>query len=701
MARETIGTKDGQTYFVGQGGVDARGSTSSPPPAPTPAPVSNPTPTLAPPVTASAISSPTTSNLPKPAVATDEYSEIYRRSQNALLTEPAPAKTKDQIYQDRLKQSQGLIDSINQNFYSQEQSASKQAAKLDKQTRQAMISQGLAGSSAAVPAIKQTTDANNAVMASLQAQKANQIQGILTGIQSYADEEFTREQERFKAEAEGNIEMVDKIRQDKLNSMNKAVTDFTKFAGLTASSPLTWKELNELDPETTQAWKNATGKDDLELSMIMNSAKAGIDKVVWNDKMSHYDEKRGVMVMVGTKGDGSTVVQEQATKTQVPAGFKPQMLGDQMFLVDENGIQIGEDGSITGLMPYGSTGQFKVDGTNTPGDTTYEEGADPVVDSWANRIMSGQAKLSDLTGAKNTGLKNQVVVALDAMSGNKLGPVQQNIVEAKKLVDELINHPGRKAVTGMPNLFTNPFGMSLPSSNARDFKAKVERLNALLFLNAVPQMKGMGQLTEREGAKLEASSSITREFGVDENTYLEELNRLKGNLDSAYINLGGDDTANLGKNSGGGGGNIIEYNGKQYETDADGNFDPNSPLTKAGSGANNAQAMRTDRHNNPTAFTTDIAKMAGLREGVDYAVGDPFSNGQFKTAKLLRDPIATTIKVIDKIGFNTSSGKPRWTYTNSIPETKNWNRLSYEQKKGVIAKMYKHEGGSQLSQYFA
>ena len=105
--------------------------------------------------------------------------------------------------------------------------------------------------------------------------------------------------------------------------------------------------------------------------------------------------------------------------------------------------------------------------------------------------------------------------------------------------------------------------------------------------------------------------------------------------------------------------------------------------------------MRTDRHNNPTAFTTDIAKQAGLKEGVDYTVGDAFpDNPNLKTAKLLGDPIATTIKVIDKIGFYTQSGQPRWTYVNQLPNVKNWANLDYNGKAAVIAEMYKREGGS-------
>lgn len=104
--------------------------------------------------------------------------------------------------------------------------------------------------------------------------------------------------------------------------------------------------------------------------------------------------------------------------------------------------------------------------------------------------------------------------------------------------------------------------------------------------------------------------------------------------------------------------------------------------------------MRTDRHNNPTAFTTDIARQAGLVEGVDYVAGDPFGNGQYQTAKLLGDPIATTIKVIDSIGFYTQSGQPRWSYIDQIPEARNWSNLSYDQKRQVIAQMYQREGGN-------
>lgn len=110
--------------------------------------------------------------------------------------------------------------------------------------------------------------------------------------------------------------------------------------------------------------------------------------------------------------------------------------------------------------------------------------------------------------------------------------------------------------------------------------------------------------------------------------------------------------------------------------------------------------FRTDENNNPTAFTTDIAKEAGLVFGVDYQVGDPFyAGGQtFYTAKLLGDPIAITIRVIDKIGFYTTPPNARWTYI-AIPYFL-WKELLGSQKVAVIGYMYQNEGGTAMKGLF-
>lgn len=121
-----------------------------------------------------------------------------------------------------------------------------------------------------------------------------------------------------------------------------------------------------------------------------------------------------------------------------------------------------------------------------------------------------------------------------------------------------------------------------------------------------------------------------------------------------------------------------------------------------GSFSTNAPAgwFRTDRHNNPTAMTTDVARTLGLVEGVDYTKWDPFPNNpNLFTARLNGDPIQTTIKALDlaaqdpnKSAFRTQGGQPRWTYIDMTDQQ--WNSMTPEQKTATITKMYQNEWGT-------
>lgn len=103
--------------------------------------------------------------------------------------------------------------------------------------------------------------------------------------------------------------------------------------------------------------------------------------------------------------------------------------------------------------------------------------------------------------------------------------------------------------------------------------------------------------------------------------------------------------------------------------------------------------MRTDQNNNPAAFTVDIAKQAGLILNREYVAGSLFpAPSHLVTAKLLGDPIALTIKVIDAVGYYTKSGRPRWDYI-SMPAFL-WNALSFEQKRDIVGFHYQREGGT-------
>ena len=105
---------------------------------------------------------------------------------------------------------------------------------------------------------------------------------------------------------------------------------------------------------------------------------------------------------------------------------------------------------------------------------------------------------------------------------------------------------------------------------------------------------------------------------------------------------------------------------------------------------------RTERNNNPTAMTSDVAKSLWGIEWVDYIVWDEFPNNpNLHTAYLLGDPIDKTIELLDRAAtswrwaFYTASWKQRWTHTAMSDSA--WLNLSNEEKKNVVLKMLHNE----------
>lgn len=110
--------------------------------------------------------------------------------------------------------------------------------------------------------------------------------------------------------------------------------------------------------------------------------------------------------------------------------------------------------------------------------------------------------------------------------------------------------------------------------------------------------------------------------------------------------------------------------------------------------------FRTDDHNNPAAFTTDIAREGGLVYDSEYVEGEPFTAGNITlyTAKLIGDPVALTVKVINKLGFYTNAGHQRWIYIG-VPYHV-WLSLGADKQRDVIGFMYQHEGGTAMRSLF-
>lgn len=239
----------------------------------------------------------------------------------------------------------------------------------------------------------------------------------------------------------------------------------------------------------------------------------------------------------------------------------------------------------------------------------------------------------------------------------------------------------------------------LASGRFRDFRADLDELSANIAFNELTAMReasktggALGQVSERELALLQSALGGLRQDQTPEG-FKNNLTQIKESIErwnNAMQQYGG----------GGGSGTISTPDGLQWRQLPDGSYEEVTFSHGGGGTPIASSGMRTDRHNNPAAFTTDIARQAGLREGVDYEIGDPFPNNpNQRTARLLGDPVATTIRVIDNIGFYTGAGQPRWTHTAMSQQ--DWSRLSFAQKANVVNQMYQREGGNALKPLFS
>ena len=101
----------------------------------------------------------------------------------------------------------------------------------------------------------------------------------------------------------------------------------------------------------------------------------------------------------------------------------------------------------------------------------------------------------------------------------------------------------------------------------------------------------------------------------------------------------------------------------------------------------------------PSTSRSKVARQAGLVKDTDYVAGDPFpAPSTLVTARLLGDPIAITIRVIDAIGYYTMAGAPRWVYI-ALPGFV-WSALTPDQKRDIVGFHYAHEGGTAMRGLF-
>lgn len=107
------------------------------------------------------------------------------------------------------------------------------------------------------------------------------------------------------------------------------------------------------------------------------------------------------------------------------------------------------------------------------------------------------------------------------------------------VVDKLLAHPGRASGTGLSSKL-DPRNYT-PGTDAYDFQRELESFDSVLFLSNIEKMKGMGALSNAEGAKVSAAAGAIKP-GMKDTTFVNnlriiraELNKAKSRIDSGNL----------------------------------------------------------------------------------------------------------------------------------------------------------------------
>lgn len=151
----------------------------------------------------------------------------------------------------------------------------------------------------------------------------------------------------------------------------------------------------------------------------------------------------------------------------------------------------------------------------------YVEGQNPIVDSWVQRISRGEAKLSDITGVKNQGLKNLVNMGLNTLKArNATSSGNLSVVNS---INNLLANPDLENISG----FLGQTGVTSLFGKAKTAKTEYNQIIGNLQLAAAKLLQGQGQVSNFERDIL-ANASAAIDRGQNDKEFQNALVKIRG-----------------------------------------------------------------------------------------------------------------------------------------------------------------------------
>jgi hypothetical protein len=175
-------------------------------------------------------------------------------------------------------------------------------------------------------------------------------------------------------------------------------------------------------------------------------------------------------------------------------------------------------------------------GTGTGGGT-YVPGQNTVVDSWAERIQNGTAKITEIP-ASQAGLRNAVTVALQTMGNSAEGKPTTTelgkaaLANAKSLMTKFNEGKGTGAVGASRFWGGGGLTSKIPGTDQFNLVNDFNAVKSQLSLEAVKYLKGQGQVSDAERALLaQAVTKLNLAQSEEEfkTTLQSVIDKLEGN----------------------------------------------------------------------------------------------------------------------------------------------------------------------------
>lgn len=435
--------------------------------------------------------SPTSTATPTGALADVEAERYYSGLDRS---QPDPNK----IFQDTLKNYQGLLDAIGVRYDQEIRSTQPARDEAAGASRAIQASYGVQSSPLGLAQGQKVERQNQQQVDAINADRALAVQSVYANIRS----EAVAETKARKAEALGN-------NQAYLEFLNNQQEKTKANIASLGAKGTTVKDLKAQDPQGFSKLLSILGISESDLDFKLNDYRKQAEKIVWDKPVTLKD---GRLMMVGHDPLNPDKPVTKTIDADLPEG-------SEAVFANVNGVSgVYYKDTSGNLIPASSTQEAGLEKQKTEAEIGLTRAQTSKAYADIEKLNADTQKILNDVEKNTPGAPSELKTT--ALSAAK---------DLLKRYDD-----GQKFAVGGSSLFG-----TLPGTGARDFVKNFENVKSLLSLDNIKYLKGQGQVSDAERRLLaEASTQLSRDQS-------EEQFRLT--LEGIVKTLGGESTT--GSNS--------------------------------------------------------------------------------------------------------------------------------------------------------